>query len=78
MPALTTPSKPTQGYVDLLRGHIAKENNVLFPMANRVIPPDVQTEIVEKFELIEMEETGEGVHEKYHALAEKLERESFE
>lgn len=62
------------GYVALLRQHIHKENNILFPMADRVIPPDRQDKVAAEFEHIEHEETGEGVHEKYLALAEVLEK----
>ena len=63
------------GYVALLRQHIFKENNVLFPMADSVIPLAEQNQVTEDFERVEHEETGEGVHEKYLALAEKLEKE---
>ncbi len=63
------------GYVRLLRQHIMKENMVLFPMADQVIPTDKQRELTEAFDHIEHEETGAGVHEKYLALAEALERE---
>jgi hemerythrin-like domain-containing protein len=63
------------GYARLLRQHIMKENMVLFPMADRVIPVGKQSEVAEAFEHIEHEETGAGVHEKYLALAEALERE---
>lgn len=63
------------GYVNLLRLHIYKEDNVLFPMANQVIPQEQQEQVAEGFEHIEHEETGEGVHEKYLALADKLEKE---
>jgi len=65
------------GYVALLRQHIFKENNVLFPMADRVIPLAEQDQVTEDFERVEHEETGEGVHEKYLALAEKLEKEAY-
>ena len=68
-------SQNARGYVALLRQHIFKENNILFPMANRVIPPDQQEKVAEDFEHIEHEETGEGVHEKYLALAGALEKE---
>jgi hemerythrin-like domain-containing protein len=68
-------SRNAHGYVALLRQHIFKENNVLFPMANRVIPPEAQDKIVEDFEHVEHEETGEGVHEKYLAMANALEKE---
>ena len=35
-----------------------------------------QAALVDRFETIEHEETGEGVHEKYLALAEALEAET--
>ena len=62
-------------YVALLRNHIFKENNVLFPLADKVVPPFEHDKITQDFERVEHEETGEGVHEKYLALAEKLEKE---
>ena len=60
------------GYVTLLRQHIMKENNILFPMADRAIPAVEHQAVLDGFEHVEHEETGEGVHEKYLALAEKL------
>ena len=62
-------------YGALLRQHILKEDNILFPLANRVIPLELQESVNDGFEHIEHEETGEGVHEKYLALAEALEKE---
>ncbi|OQA41761.1 MAG: iron-sulfur cluster repair di-iron protein [Chloroflexi bacterium ADurb.Bin325] len=64
------------GYVGLLRQHIQKEDGILFPMADQVIPAAQQDAVWDGFERVEHEETGEGVHEKYLALAEKLEREA--
>jgi hemerythrin-like domain-containing protein len=64
-----------RGYANLLRQHIDKENEILFPMANRVIPRAEYDRVDEGFEHVEHEETGAGVHEKYLALAEKLESE---
>lgn len=64
------------GYVELLRGHIGKEDNILFPMADEMIPPGEQPVLVDRFETIEHEETGEGVHEKYLALAGALGQEA--
>ncbi len=63
-----------RGYAALLRQHIQKEDHVLFPMADQVIPADQHETIFEDFETVEKEETGEGVHEKYLALADKLEQ----
>jgi hemerythrin-like domain-containing protein len=64
-----------RAYVELLRQHIAKEDGVLYPLASRVIPSDVQDRLVEDFEHVEHEETGAGVHEKYLALADRLAKE---
>ena len=65
-----------RGYAQLLRQHIQKEDGVLFPLANEVIPPAEHDAVAEGFERVEHEETGEGVHEKYLALAANLEIES--
>ena len=75
LPAKEEVIKNARGYADLLRQHILKEDHILYPMADRVIPADQQNQVVEDFERVEHEETGEGIHEKYLALAEKLERE---
>lgn len=65
-----------RGYAVLLRQHIHKEDNILFPMADRVIPVELHAQVWEDFEKVEHEETGEGVHEKFLALAERLEQEA--
>lgn len=59
-------------YVRHLRQHIMKENNILFPMANRVMPEDEQARIEANFERVERDEIGPGAHPKYEALAHKL------
>lgn len=60
------------GYVALLRAHITKENNILFPMADRIFTEDDQKDLIKAFERIEREEMGAGVHEKYHRWAHEL------
>jgi hemerythrin-like domain-containing protein len=65
-------------YVDLLRQHIAKEDNVLFPMANQVLQRSAQSEVLEAFERVEHEDTGEGVHERFLELAATIEKEVAE
>jgi hemerythrin-like domain-containing protein len=52
-----------------------KEDNILFPMAEQLLPASEQERVAQGFEHVEHEETGEGIHEKYLALAESLERE---
>jgi hemerythrin-like domain-containing protein len=55
-----------------LRSHIDKENEVLFPMADKVFTLEDQQALVASFEKHEAEKIGEGVHEKYHQLAHEL------
>jgi hemerythrin-like domain-containing protein len=59
-------------YRDLLRAHIHKENNVLFPMADRLVPEDVAAALAEQFEEIERDRVGEGKHEAHHAMLHTL------
>lgn len=63
-------------YVALLRGHIAKEDNILFPMADRFIAGPAQTEVSEAFDRVGQEETGQGVHERFLALVDTIEKEA--
>lgn len=65
-----------RGYASLLRQHILKEDRVLFPMADRFIPLERQQQVREGFEHVEQAETGEGIHEKYLALANELDQEA--
>jgi len=55
-------------YRDLLKIHIEKENNVLFPMADNVISEQEQDTLFEQFEQFEENVIGQGVHEKLHAM----------
>lgn len=64
-----------RAYAALLRQHIAKEDGILFPMADHVIGVDQQADIAKEFERIEREETA-GLHEKYLAVARALENEA--
>jgi hemerythrin-like domain-containing protein len=58
-------------YSDLLRGHIYKEDNILYAMADAHLTPEDQQELAEAFEKVEAA-MGPGTHEKYHALAHRL------
>jgi hemerythrin-like domain-containing protein len=61
-------------YLDLLRQHIRKENEVLFPMADQVLSAEQQDHISDQFERLEKEKVGEGRHEAFHMLMEDLAR----
>lgn len=72
--ALSTVRSNLLAYIQLLRAHIDKEDNVLYPMADRLFTPEDQRALTEAFEKVEAEEIGEGVHERYHQLAHDLAR----
>jgi hemerythrin-like domain-containing protein len=59
-------------YAELLRAHIDKEDNVLFPLADKVLRAEDQAVMADAFEKVEAEELGGGVHEKYHQFAHEL------
>ncbi len=61
-----------RGYISLLQGHIAKEDQILFRIADSAFTAEEQHEVAEGFERVEREEMGEGTHEAFHALAEKI------
>ncbi len=60
-------------YVQLLTQHIYKEDNILFPMADRALTPEDQKQLLSKFEEVELERIGPGGHEKYLKLVDDLE-----
>jgi hemerythrin-like domain-containing protein len=61
-----------ESYAALLTGHIAKENNVLFPLADRVLDEQDKSWLAGEFGRIEHEETGAGGHARFEALAQEL------
>jgi len=71
--ASTTLLDHARAYLTLLREHIQKEDDILFRMADEVIPEDEQRRILKDFENHEAEEMGAGAHEKYLGIARELE-----
>lgn len=61
-----------RGYVALLREHIQKEDQVLFPMAEDIIPASRHSQVTADVERVELEERQSGTHERYLTMAEKL------
>jgi hemerythrin-like domain-containing protein len=61
-----------QSYIRLLREHIEKEDRCLFPSANRALDQRDQERLLAAFEKVESEEIGDGTHEKYLDLANRL------
>ena len=65
-------AQAARGYVNLLRAHIDKENNILFVMAERMLTPAEQTALAEAFEKVEAERMGVGTHARLHGVMAKL------
>ncbi len=63
------------GYVSLLRRHMYKEDNGLFPLVEKVIPAERQEEMIEAFIQFDLEEDGVELHEKYYGMADRLAQE---
>jgi len=61
-----------ESYIALLTQHIYKENNVLFPMADKVSSKTIQDDLEEEFEKLEVERIGLGKHEEFHKLLHQL------
>lgn len=70
--AVTLAAESMEKYVVLMENHINKENNILFPMADKLLPQEKQNEIYSAFEQIEEEVVGHGVHERYHDFLNQL------
>lgn len=64
-----------RSYIEMLRQHIWKEDNVLFKMAEQVLTETDDERLAENFDRHEREHIGEGVHERYHHLVHELEAE---
>ena len=63
-----------RGYGELLTQHIFKEDNILYPMADARLSPDQQTSLEACFADVEKTVVGEGKHEEFHRLLERLEK----
>ncbi len=61
-----------EGYAELLKAHIFKEDRVLYPMADKVLPEPEQKRIGAQFNEIEAE-AGPGRHQHYEKVIEQLE-----
>ena len=59
-------------YAALIRDHIAKEDEVLFPMAAQMMSPDVESAVMAGMTQLEQQETGGGKLATLLALADAL------
>jgi hemerythrin-like domain-containing protein len=56
-------------YVALMRGHIDKENRVLFPMGDGMLSEAEQAALLTRFEHFEHADMGSGAHERFLDIA---------
>lgn len=67
-------AESAKGYAELLRSHIDKENNILYPLAERILPKEVRSGMLSAYENAEAQ-TPE-LKEKYLKLVEDYERQA--
>ncbi len=65
-------TNPALQYSDLLKSHIWKENDVLFPMADQKLDETEQERLSREFEKLEREKIGPGTHEAFHKMIDTL------
>jgi hemerythrin-like domain-containing protein len=61
-----------KGYAELLRGHIEKEDDILYPLAERILPDVVRGGMLTAYEVAEAR--SPGLREKYQKLVEEYEQ----
>ena len=61
-----------EGFAEMLRSHIHKEDSVLYPMAEQHLPPDALAAVGDACDRYERDASHAGKHEELHALAEEL------
>jgi hemerythrin-like domain-containing protein len=66
--------KTAREYINLLNQHIYKENNVLFPLAEKHLSKEKLARLSEGFELIETKKIGIGRHDEFHKMLDDLQR----
>lgn len=65
--------KDAHSYIELLRQHIEKENNILYQMADTYISQAKDNGLLKEFDTLELERIGPGKHEEFHKMLEGLE-----
>jgi len=70
-------AESAMGYLELLRGHIEREDGILYPLAERVIPEEKRHGINERYRQAE-ESSKAGLEAHYRGVVEKYERDSVD
>ncbi len=61
-------------YGELLSRHIDKENDILFPLADKELSKEMQESLKKSFDHLEEERIGIGKHEEFHSLLSELKK----
>lgn len=72
--AARTFANAARGYVGLLREHIEKEDDMLFPMADDTLARDEDLRLSQQFQVFEIERIGAGRHDQLEAAVARLEK----
>ena len=63
-----------KGYAALLRGHIEKENDILYPLAERILPEDVRSDMLAAYDAAGAKTPG--LEERYLQMVEAYEQQA--
>jgi hemerythrin-like domain-containing protein len=77
-PDYTTFSYAASAYSSLLQAHIQKENNVLFPIAEKTLNKAQIDQLFESFEAHEEKVIGHGRHDELHQILKELKKKYLE
>jgi hemerythrin-like domain-containing protein len=72
--ARETFASEAEGYIELLRQHIEKENKILFPMGEKALSAETLERLYGLFEDHEERVIGHGRHEELHAMLGEFEK----
>jgi len=61
-------------YIELTKGHIWKENDILYPMGRRILDDNDDLLLCAEFKKIEKETAGEGAYNRYFAFMNVIEK----
>ena len=67
-----TLARTVREFTALLRQHIQKEDQILYPMADTRLPEPVKEEMSRRFQAFEEQQTSSGEHQRLHTLADAL------
>jgi hemerythrin-like domain-containing protein len=71
---IPTIAENAKNYAELLRNHIDKEDNILYPLAERVLPEEVRSGMLQAYQ--QAAAKTPGLEEKYRRLVERYEQQA--